>query len=177
MPNEWPNCLPRPFNKHAVWHADVILNGNLGADAFRIARVNINLARMAFDFDFDPVDILWIGLRSFDGAHFDIVAIPSVDVDGAVHVVEHELSAGIEGIRFHENLARRIGQGWKGYCEQSKCDCQCPRNEGLGTTSHCTMHRTPPYLPRLLSSRSNAHLGLRMRAVICSLRIGRQTDF
>ena len=86
------------LNVRAVRDVDRVFHGDFDAFILGIARGDGNCIRLRFDVDGDPFQVGFLHLRGFYGMNFDFITIPALHVDGPIHVLQLEGTAGLQGI-------------------------------------------------------------------------------
>ena len=85
----------------------MVLDGHFNTFAFRVSRVNGNLAGRAVHVDLDAFQILAVSVGGFYRFDFHFVAIPAFHLHGAIHVFEQKTSARRQWIAVFEGLVIR----------------------------------------------------------------------
>ena len=134
----------------------MILDGDFHALAFRIPRVDGNLARFAINVYLDAFQILAIRVRGLHCFHFNFVAIPTLHLHGTVHILEEKAAARREGIALLKSLAvgNRGEARWRENRDATKqqqhsaaCSLEKPQSmDPEPSFPHFFVHGTPPRL-------------------------------
>src|SRR5690242_9982482 len=92
----------------AMRNANRIFNRDLHAFVLRIPRGDRYRIRARVDFNRNALEVGFLLLRRFHGVNLRLVTVPTLNFDGAIHVLQLKRAAGLQWVSVVEVLANGI---------------------------------------------------------------------